>query len=129
MIKTKLINIVNSIDSLKEMSKLGINGITSYKISKLISKCMEEYNNYDLYRNTLIDKYGELNDKKQKQVKDKCLPAFYNEINEFLNVDIELLFDKFYLPISILENSKLEPMHFINTSEFIEFIEDDIEEK
>ncbi|GEM_PF-4400831 len=126
--KTKLIDIVNSLDSLVVMSELEIDAQTAYDLGKMIIKFNEENQIYEQKRIKLIEKYGERNSNEMR-VKNENLPAFFNELAEFGNLEVETPFEKFIISKKVLSMCpNIKPKHFINTAEFIEFYDDDIDE-
>lgn len=95
MIKAKLIDIINGIDVLNELSKKQINISAAYNLSKIIKYANEELNNFNESRKTLCDKYGtpstpDENGMCTYQITEEYKQCFTDEINELVAQDIDI---------------------------------------
>jgi hypothetical protein len=120
----KIVELVNATDAFNkifgENKEKNLNVKLVYKLTKIIRKMSVELKDFYSVKNTLIEKYGEKQEKGGFQVKQDQMPEFLKEITplleEKITVELQLI------PFKLLEESGIEisPNDFIMIEKFIE---------
>lgn len=98
--KIKLSDVVNNIESLKNLQNLNLPVRVSYKIKRLVDRLNPILKTYDEKRTELVNEFGEKDDKGDVSVKDpEKLKLFLEKFNELISVEEEVEFE----PIKIKE--------------------------
>ena len=114
MVKTKIKNLLTSIDVLQYISEQQLPIRTSYNIAKLIQSINEELRTYDSSKLSLCKKYGTLNeDGGSYKIHDA--ESFNKEHDELLNYDVEFNCDKLVFP----DDFELTPQQIIAIFDFM----------
>jgi len=108
----KLRDIVNSIESLKNLTSLKLPVVTSYKLSLFLNKLQPELTTWDTKKNELIKEYGtpkldkDGKETDQFEFKGNKLKEFNEKIEEIVEQDISLEVPE--IKISDLGNIEIE---------------------
>lgn len=101
MIKTKLINIINSTESLNKLAEKDLPIQTSFKITDILFTIEKEVNNYNQQKNKIIQKYGTTEDGINYNFTDENKIEFIQELEELNNHEVNLAMEKINLPDDI----------------------------
>ena len=130
MIKVKLSDLLNSTETLQELSKKDFKAKLAWSIARLLKAAEVEIQNFNDTRMNLIRKYGEKDENGElisdeggncKIEKDK-VEVFTNELNELINTEIEINANK--IKIELFENTEFTPSEMIVLEPFIEMEEE-----
>lgn len=91
--KIKLHEIVNSVESLKELQKVDFPVKVSYKIKRLVDKLNPILEAYGTKKNDLIKEYGTEVDGKVAVTDPEKIPLFLEKHSELVDVDEEVEFE------------------------------------
>ena len=119
MIKMSLVEVKNAETALNKVLSSQLDIKTSYNLGKIVKKLNEELTNLESIRIKLVDKYGTVNEKGEKNVEKDNLKEFYREYGEALKIEVE--FDINKISIDKLSDIKLTP---IEVSSLISIIEE-----
>ena|SRR3990167_284432 len=93
--KTKLGVIVSDLENLKELQAIKMPVKISYRLKRLVYKLQPILKSYDEKRNELVKEFGEEDEEKKIwNVKKESLPEFYAKLQELLDTDEEIDFEK-----------------------------------
>ena len=126
MIEVQVKDIVNSIDTLREVVQRPLKARTAFNVAKLIRSIDAEYELYNAERDKLIRKYGNkdengeliVDENGRCRVADEDIPKFNEEIQELLNNEVTINAPKLY--ISELGEETFTPMQMLSIEKFLE---------
>ena len=98
MIKVKISDLLNSVETLQKLSKQDFKAKLAWQISKLLKAAEAEIQSFNDTRMSLITKYGEKDESGQlittEEGNCKILPEsideFSNELMELMNTEVEI---------------------------------------
>ena len=103
----KLINIINSYDSLVKLAEFDLPIYISFNISDIIYEIEKHINNYNEKKNKLLIKYGTTINKIDYDIKAENIEVFRKELEALHNIDINLNINKIVLPSDIKISAKI----------------------
>ena len=126
MIEVQVKDVVNSIDTLREVVQRPLKARTAFNVAKLIRSIDGEYELYNTERDKLIKKYGNkdengeliVDENGRCRVADEDIPKFNEEIQELLNNEVTINAPKLY--ISELGEETFTPMQMLSIEKFLE---------
>lgn len=118
MIKIKLSEIVTSQDVIGKLLNEKLSIKTLYKLHKILEAVLKEIKFFDERRIELVKKYGEVNSDNNVEVTNENLEAFYKELSELLDIEVDLQIPKF--TNEELENVEMSYIEFNKIRHFIE---------
>ena len=125
MINTKLRNIVESADIMRELSTKTLKGRAAFKVARLLRELEKEFTLFNEKRMDLIKEYaqkdenGEMKSDENGNVtldQDR-LTEFYQNLEELLNAEVEINADK--IDSDDLNDIEMTPAQIINLEEFV----------
>lgn len=106
--KIKLSEIVNNVDTLKELQSVKLPIKVGYRLMRLVNKLDPIYKSYDEKRNELVKEFGDEDKDGNIAVKDPAkVKLFFAKLAELLAVEEELDFTPF--KIEELGDISVEP--------------------
>lgn len=96
----KLGTVVTAIPSLKKLAACELTPKTLYKVSKLLSKLDKETEFFNNGRNKLIQELGKEVKNGEWEVVEENKEAFFEKVNELLDIDIDEEITPIVLPTS-----------------------------
>ena len=126
MIELKIGQLLDSIETLKQLSGEPLKARVAFIVARIIKETDAEVTNYNETRTNLINKYGKKNEdgslavdaQNNVQFDPADAPAFNTELNELLNTTITLTADK--IKMDDLENLEFTPAEILTLEPFIE---------
>lgn len=103
----KLINIVNSYNSLSKLAEIDLPIDISFNITDIILEIEKHINNYNNQKNKLLIKYGTSENKIDYDIKSEHIEAFKKELEALNDIDINLNINKIVLPADIKISAKI----------------------
>lgn len=125
MINTKLRNIVECADIMRELSTKTLKGRAAFKVARLLRELEKEFTLFNEKRMDLIKEYaqkdenGEMKSDENGNVtldQDR-LTEFYQNLEELLNAEVEINADK--IDSDDLNDIEMTPAQIINLEEFV----------
>lgn len=112
-------DIFNAAAPLKELSSVKFPVGVSFRLAQLINKVSEPYKSIDSTRVGLVNKYGSLDEQGRMRVNEDSpeYERFLSELNELLEMETELVFQKVKLPA---EGAEIEPSVLMALVKFVE---------
>lgn len=107
MLKIKLHEIVNSVESIKDLQKVDFPVKVSYKIKRLVDKLNPILEAYNTKKNELIKEYGTETDGKITVTDPEKFKLFIEKHTELVEVDEEIDFEP--LKLEELGDVKIAP--------------------
>lgn len=125
MINTKLRNIVESADIMRELSTKTLKGRAAFRVARLLRELEKEFTLFNEKRVDLIKEYaqkdenGEMksDDKGNVSLDEERLTEFYQSLEDLLNTDIEINAEK--IDAADLEEAEFTPAQIITIEAFI----------
>lgn len=90
MIKIKIEEMADSVDSLGELTKVSLPIKVSYWISRLITKVNRELKHFSEQRDKLIESLGEQKEDGEYRVTKDKLSEYKDKLHEMMQVEIEI---------------------------------------
>lgn len=126
MIELKIGQLLDSIETLKQLSGEPLKARVAFMIARIIKETDTEVTNYNETRSNLINKYGKKNEdgtlevdsKNNVQFEPEDVPTFNAELSDLLNTTITLNADK--IKMDDLENLEFTPAEILMLEPFIE---------
>ena len=103
----KLIDIVNSYNSLCKLAEIDLPIDISFNVTDIILEIEKHINNYNEKKNKLLVKYGTSNNNIDYSIKNENIEVFTNELEALNNIDINLNINKLILPADIKISAKI----------------------
>ena len=133
MIKVKLIDLINSTETLQKLAQKDFKAKLAWSIARLLKAAEVEIQSFNEARTNLIKKYGEKNEKGELITDEKgnCkiletgVKEFNTELNELVESEVEIQANK--IKIEMLEDLDFTPSDMAAVEPFIE-MEDEKEE-
>lgn len=129
MIKVKILDLVNSTETLQKLSQKDFKAKLAWSIARLLKAAEKEIQEFNDTRMNLIKKYGEkdengelvTDDKGNCKIDNSVLNEFSNELNDLMNTEVEINANK--IDIELLENLEFTPSEMAILEPFVEFEE------
>lgn len=127
MIKVKILDLVNSTETLQKLSQKDFKAKLAWSIARLLKAAEKEIQEFNDTRMNLIKKYGEkdengelvTDDKGNCKIDNSVLNEFSNELNDLMNTEVEINANK--IDIELLENLEFTPSEMAILEPFVEF--------
>ena len=125
MIKVTIEEILNATPALQILKEQNFDGMTAFKIARMLREVNKEIELFEQSRNELIEKFC-IRDESGKiienngeiKIDSKYINTFNNEIRKMLNNEIEI--NAVPLTLNILENLTITPEQAFNLEKFFE---------
>ncbi|GEM_PF-497948 len=98
----KLGQIVNAVQGLNYINKMELPLKEIFNVQNLLFKLESPLNNYNIQRNKLLAQYGKTKD---NMVYTDLQPEYYEKLEELLNIDVEMEFEKIAITQFDIENT------------------------
>lgn len=126
MIKVKILDLVNSTETLQKLSQKDFKAKLAWSIARLLKAAEKEIQEFNDTRMNLIKKYGEkdengelvTDDKGNCKIDNSVLNEFSNELNDLMNTEVEINANK--IDIELLENLEFTPSDMAILEPFVE---------
>lgn len=126
MINTKLSNIVESADIMRELSNKTLKSRAAFKVARLLRELEKEFTLFNEKRMELIKEYAQKDENGEIKSDDKGnvtldndrLTEFYQCLEELLNTEVEINADK--IDLADLGDTVFTPAQVISLEAFIE---------
>ena len=126
MIKVKILDLVNSTETLQKLSQKDFKAKLAWSIARLLKAAEKEIQEFNDTRMNLIRKYGEkdengeliTDDKGNCKIDNSVLNEFSNELNDLMNTEVEINANK--IDIELLENLEFTPSDMAILEPFVE---------
>ena len=115
MITLTINEIMNSVPVLEKISQISTNGVTAFKIARIIRELNKEIELFEKQRVEMIEKYCERDeqgqmvmiDESQVKIKEDNIPKYNDELREILNTKVEINAD--VIPLTSIDEMKISP--------------------
>lgn len=126
MIKVKLGDIVNSVDTFQAIMQQSFKGSLAFKIARLARELNKEMETFNEQRRKIIDNYcvkdenGEIKtlENGNIQIAPDRIQDFNTEITNVLETEVEINADK--LPMDKIDDFKISPQQMLDIEKFFE---------
>lgn len=126
MIKVKLGDIVNSVDTFQAIMQQSFKGSLAFKIARLARELNKEMETFNEQRKKIIDDYcvkdenGEIKtlENGNVQIAPDRIQDFNTEITNVLETEVEINADK--LPMDKIDDFEISPQQMLNIEKFFE---------
>lgn len=126
MIKVKLGDIVDSVDTFQVIMQQSFKGSLAFKIARLARELNKEMETFNEQRKRIIDDYcvrdenGEIKtlENGNVQINPEKIQEFNTEITNILNTEVEINADK--LPMNRIDDFDITPQQMLNIEVFFE---------
>ena len=115
MIKVKLSDLVNSVETLQKLAQKDFKAKLAWSIARLLKSAEAEIQSFNEARLNLIKKYGEkdengeliTDDKGNCKINTESVNNFTAELNELMNTEVEINANK--IDMALLEDIEFTP--------------------
>ena len=115
MIKVKLSDLVNSVETLQKLAQKDFKAKLAWSIARLLKSAETEIQSFNEARLNLIKKYGEkdengeliTDDKGNCKISTESVNNFTDELNELMNTEVEINANK--IDMVLLEDIEFTP--------------------
>ena len=126
MIKIKLRDIVDSVDTFQVIMQQSFKGSLAFKIARLVRELNKEMETFNEQRKRIINDYcvkdenGEIKtlENGNVQINPEKIQEFNTEITNILNTEVEINADK--LPMDKIDEFEVSPQQMLNIEMFFE---------
>ena len=126
MIKVKLGDIVNSVDTFQAIMQQSFKGSLAFKIARLARELNKEMETFNEQRRKIIDEYSLKNENGEVkpdengniQIMPDRIQEFNIEFSNLLGTEVEINADK--LPMDKIDDFEISPQQMLNIEMFFE---------
>ena len=131
MINVKIVDLVNSTETLQKLSQKDFKAKLAWQISRLLKAAETEIQSFNEARMNLIRKYGEkdesdelvTDEKGNCKIDNSVLNEFTSELNDLMNTEVEINASK--IKIEQLENLDFTPSDMAILEPYMDMGEDE----
>lgn len=132
MIKVKIEDLVNSVDTLQKLSQKDFKAKLAWQIARLLKAAEQEIQTFNNARMALVTKYGEKDEQGQLitdekgncKIPNEVIQKFSDEFNELVQSEVEINANR--IDIELLNDIDFTPSDMALLEPFIEMGEENV---